>query len=57
MTLKQISYETFFQPRLNVSLLFFNIVSTLKQRRCDCLGDLGLWIFDMQAAFDTSDTH
>ena len=36
MTLKQISYETFSQRRFNVSLLFFNVVSTLKQRRCAC---------------------
>ena len=36
MTLKQISYETFFQRRFDVSLLFFNVVSTLKQRRCAC---------------------
>ena len=36
MTLKQISYEIFFQRRFNVSLLFFNVVSTLKQRRCAC---------------------
>ena len=38
MTLKQISYETFFQRRFNVSLLFFNVVSTLKQRHCACWG-------------------
>ena len=36
MMLKQISYETFFQRRFNVSLLFFNVVSTLKQR-VECL--------------------
>ena len=37
MTLKQISYHfIFFQRRFNVSLLFFNVVSTLKQRRCAC---------------------
>ena len=30
MTLKQFSYETFFQHRFNVSLPFFNVVSTLK---------------------------
>ena len=34
---EQISYETFFQRRFNVSLLFFNVVSALKQlRRCAC---------------------
>ena len=36
MTLKQISFETFFQRRFNVSLLFFNVVPMLKQRRCAC---------------------
>ena len=36
MALKQILYETFFQRRFNVSLLFFNVVSTLKQGRCAC---------------------
>ena len=33
---KQISYETFFQRRFNVSLPFFNVVSKLKQRRYAC---------------------
>ena len=36
MTLKQILFETFFQRRFNVGLLFFNVLSTLKQRRCAC---------------------
>ena len=40
MTLKQISYETFYQRRFNVSLPFFNVVSTLKQRRCACWEEL-----------------
>ena len=41
MTLKQFSYGTFFQRRLNVGLPFFDVVSTLKQSRCACWVTLG----------------
>ena len=34
MTLKQFSYETFFQRSFAVILPFFNFISTLKQHRC-----------------------